>query len=280
VLLKEVSLGGCVDSATIPVLVNQFPISNITGNLFVCPGKIGRYRTILLPDTKYKWSVTGGHIIGDPTLDSTIVQFPLNGKNAEIVVEETSQAGCVNHDTAHVTLYKLPSASFKSADDGKGTYVFSTIDSTVLSLGTWIVDGAFSNGFTAKHSFLHAGSFHVNFIAHSLEGCETSLDSLFTPQNTGIDLESPSAYSLKIYPNPFVGTSVISYNLKKSAQVYISICDMLGREILVLENKAMTQGNHETVLNGVLAHLPKGTYLLKFTANNSTEVKRLVNFGE
>jgi hypothetical protein len=78
-------------------------------------------------------------------------------------------------------------------------------------------------------------------------------------------------------PNPFSGSTTISYSLKKAAAITLTVHDMLGRCVAVLEDGFQTAGDHEAVFNSgsALSTLPAGLYLVRLSTV-STTVSRAV----
>lgn len=52
------------------------------------------------------------------------------------------------------------------------------------------------------------------------------------------------------YPNPFNASTLISYQLKSQSIVTIRICDILGKEVRVLENSEKSPGSYNVVWDG------------------------------
>ena len=71
----------------------------------------------------------------------------------------------------------------------------------------------------------------------------------------------------EIYPNPVRNSGEIRFHIPKSAEnnaIRIRICDILGREVASVINKAMTPGEHEVLFNP--EGLPAGLYFCTLTA--------------
>jgi hypothetical protein len=66
------------------------------------------------------------------------------------------------------------------------------------------------------------------------------------------------------YPNPFNPSTTISYQLPWSANVYLAVYDLLGREVKVLVNERQLPGDHNVRFNG--AGLASGIYFYRIQA--------------
>ena len=91
---------------------------------------------------------------------------------------------------------------------------------------------------------------------------------------TGIE-EHTTAYHLLVYPNPFSGNATLSYELKQNSKVEISITDVLGKK-LILVNENQTQGKHQMEINAGNLQLAKGVYFVKFNAAESEKTIKVV----
>ena len=89
--------------------------------------------------------------------------------------------------------------------------------------------------------------------------------SVFSP--TDVDRkEMPEVFALRgNYPNPFRGTTHITFNLPWHAKVSVAVTDILGRTVVLTPAKVFDAGWERTVrLDG--ARLPSGTYFYRVQA--------------
>jgi uncharacterized repeat protein (TIGR03803 family) len=84
--------------------------------------------------------------------------------------------------------------------------------------------------------------------------CASAPATISTAENEGIYNEQsiPGQYKLSSYPNPFVGTSTIKYELPFDSKVSIKVYDLMGREVATL----------------VDANKKAGAYTVDFKAGN------------
>jgi hypothetical protein len=74
---------------------------------------------------------------------------------------------------------------------------------------------------------------------------------------------APSAVFCSARPSPFRGSTVVSYELPKSGNVRLSVCDVAGRTVRVLVNDVLGPGRYATDWDGRSDHgavLPAGVY--------------------
>lgn len=80
---------------------------------------------------------------------------------------------------------------------------------------------------------------------------------------------------LSLYPNPSSGIVYFSLNVPHREDVLYSVIDMTGKTIL--QSQIMqVKGQYTGELN--LAHLAKGSYLIKFNLNNQSLIRRITVF--
>ena len=82
------------------------------------------------------------------------------------------------------------------------------------------------------------------------------------------------------YPNPFNPSTTISYTIPLESTVSISIYNMLGQQVAILENDVQSPGSHEIVFNA--ENLSAGVYLYAIKAVSAagkkefSDIKKLI----
>ncbi|MCK5078738.1 MAG: T9SS type A sorting domain-containing protein, partial [Bacteroidales bacterium] len=76
------------------------------------------------------------------------------------------------------------------------------------------------------------------------------------------------------YPNPFREETTFAFDLASSANVRISIFDMMGRELATVANRQYTAGSHE--INWNIGNLSPGQYFYKIQTDHYVEVKSML----
>jgi len=100
------------------------------------------------------------------------------------------------------------------------------------------------------------------------------IDSLFEPDDADDPLILyPSSFILSAYPNPFNGTTTLSYSLATPADVSLTVFNTLGQEVLhtPLGHKASGAHTHSLDLNQ-----PSGVYFAKLAAGSENAVAKLL----
>ncbi|MEO8514036.1 MAG: M14 family zinc carboxypeptidase [Ignavibacteria bacterium] len=99
------------------------------------------------------------------------------------------------------------------------------------------------------------------------------------PITTGIagNNEIPDEFSLyQNYPNPFNPSTKIRFDINGAsvAQTFLSVYDILGREVAVLVNEQLQPGTYEVNFDG--SSYPSGVYFYKITAGSFSAVNKMV----
>ncbi|MBT5428179.1 MAG: T9SS type A sorting domain-containing protein [Bacteroidetes bacterium] len=76
------------------------------------------------------------------------------------------------------------------------------------------------------------------------------------------------------YPNPFINTTEIAYELAASSDVIIELMDLTGRTVLRIDEGLKTAGKQTATLNA--DDLESGVYFYTLTAGKYSETKKMV----
>lgn len=94
---------------------------------------------------------------------------------------------------------------------------------------------------------------------------------------TAIEQISRPISSLELYqnyPNPFNPVTRISYRLDKTRDVKVTICNVLGQEIVTIKKKNQSAGVHYIEWNG--ESVPSGIYFCVMTAGENRHIRKMV----
>jgi hypothetical protein len=85
----------------------------------------------------------------------------------------------------------------------------------------------------------------------------------------------PSVYSLnKPYPNPFNPSTTLEFSIPFSDNVNIRVLDIVGREVDIIMNQYLTDGNHTIEWNG--QEHPSGIYFISFESGGFVQTRKVV----
>lgn len=93
-------------------------------------------------------------------------------------------------------------------------------------------------------------------------------------ESASIENKESKNILLKAFPNPFSNSTTISFELNTNQHVYLRVCDLQGREVIVLTDEQLAPGEHQFVFNG--SNLNSGVYVYQLRLNGAIETGKLV----
>jgi hypothetical protein len=103
----------------------------------------------------------------------------------------------------------------------------------------------------------------------------TSIILLFNGQLTiGIASENIATSPFTIYPNPANTYAIVGYTLTENALVKISVCDVLGKEVMEVAKGKQGNGDHQININ--TEQLSGGIYMVKMNMNGKQFIQKLI----
>ena len=92
--------------------------------------------------------------------------------------------------------------------------------------------------------------------------------------------DSPSGYNLyPNYPNPFNPITTIRYEVPEQSQVTLTVFDVLGQEVMILQDGVKTSGIYEVQWNGLDQsgkQVNSGVYFCHLMAVDYSKTRRMV----
>jgi len=108
----------------------------------------------------------------------------------------------------------------------------------------------------------------------SANGLPQTSSSFMKGSSVGI-FNPPTIFeNVEIFPNPTSSFTTLSIDLKEKQQVNIAVVDLLGREILKVNNSNLAPGSHDFTID--LSGIEKGIYLIKSEVGGSINTQRLI----
>ena len=90
-----------------------------------------------------------------------------------------------------------------------------------------------------------------------------------------VEEETPVSFRLQQnYPNPFNPTTTIKYNLPQDSQVTLSIYNVSGQLVCILNDEHQSAGKHEITWDA--KDMASGLYFCTLKANGFTETRKMV----
>jgi hypothetical protein len=86
--------------------------------------------------------------------------------------------------------------------------------------------------------------------------------------------QGPSTITLEAnYPNPFNGSTTISYGLPSDGQVTIEVYNITGQKVATLVNRKQSAGTHKVSFDA--SGLASGMYMYRLTSGDVTKTGRM-----
>jgi hypothetical protein len=101
---------------------------------------------------------------------------------------------------------------------------------------------------------------------------QTLYPDVVTPAHVPTDNMGGVCELFQSKPNPSYGDAVITFVIPETANVRLSVYDITGREIEVLENGILIAGEHTREVS----ELPAGVYMYRLAAGSDAAVKKMV----
>jgi hypothetical protein len=106
------------------------------------------------------------------------------------------------------------------------------------------------------------------------ESVDVVINSWGTPVTGSNHISAPNNFLSQNVPNPFQTKTAISYSLLKPGVVRISVVDLYGREVNLLENSYNEKGDHTVNFDG--SALKPGIYFCKLTCDGFSAVRKMM----
>ncbi len=145
--------------------------------------------------------------------------------------------------------------------------------------------GAFGNGSISGRIVYLGIPFETLYPESTRDAVMSAILTFFDLNITGIEpdgeeFSTPDNFTLEQnYPNPFNPETVINYQLSISAEVTLTIFDMLGRKVRTLVNGQQTAGSYKVIWNGrddTGKSAASGMYFYRISVGDQQITKRMV----
>lgn len=94
---------------------------------------------------------------------------------------------------------------------------------------------------------------------------------------TGLNQTIEDRSDIRVFPNPYSGSTTIKYTLNKSCKVRLEIFNLLGQRVILLQNGEQAQGNYQIPFSARENGFSPGLYYLKYQINDKEIVtKKLI----
>jgi hypothetical protein len=111
-------------------------------------------------------------------------------------------------------------------------------------------------------------------IANTTEFVDIVVNSWGAPTNSSKSFAEQNNFLSQNTPNPFHSETIIGYSLLKPGTVRVSVVDLYGREVSLLENSYKNAGNYSMNFNAY--GLKSGIYFCKLTGDGFSSVRKML----
>jgi PKD repeat protein len=275
VKLNIVSSGGCADSQTKAITIVDYPKPAFTANS-VCIGKTTTFTNTTTGAAGYLWDFGDG---SNSTQQNTNHIYSTAG-NYQVTLRATNSLGCYDSLIKTVTVNSLPVIGKWTRDQKGYTVTFIPQDSTIGNFKWHFGTPTNDSSSLKKPTFTYPtadGRYQVKVIVTSPAGCSFArYDSIFMGKY-GIPNQLGGTGEIIVYPNPFKGTTTISYNLTSRSKVLIRVYDVQGKEIAKLKDGYFNAGKYEDSFDASKYKAVEGVYFLKMYIDDTYYTTRIVN---
>ncbi len=98
---------------------------------------------------------------------------------------------------------------------------------------------------------------------------------IINPLGTGIS-ESNNHNEISIYPNPYSGSTQITYSLNKKSDINLEIYNTIGQRIETLVNTNQSAGKYNYQFSAKEKGFVAGIYFIKITVDGKSTMKKIV----
>lgn len=193
-----------------------------------------------------------------------------------ITVDEEGRVWCAWYDRRNDSNNLLMDVYFTVSDDGGATWrANERITEVSCDPGQGTLDAGLIGEYIGWHA-AHGKAVCVwtDTRLGDQDAFASVIDSLFEP-NDAPDFPSPIPHpsSLEVWPNPFNGTTTLSYSLTKSSPVELSVYNTLGQGVFTKSLGQQASGAH--TLSVELTE-PSGVYFAKLSAGEQSAIAKLM----
>ncbi|MCH8496665.1 MAG: T9SS type A sorting domain-containing protein, partial [Balneolales bacterium] len=182
-----------------------------------------------------------------------------------VLVDDLSYQEFSDYLNVAADMYEI---DITAAGNGSAVVASYGLDISSLNGGSALI---LASGFLAPGDNQNGEAFELLVVL-------ASGDSFVLPLSTSIDSDmntAPVAFELQgNYPNPFNPTTNIQFSVPNTADVSLTVYDLLGRQVAVLVNGTMSAGSHVVLFDA--SNLASGTYMYRLQSGNMVETSKMM----
>lgn len=237
----------------------------------------------------YNWD------FGDGTTSTLANPYHVFSNNGYYYVQLTTSSStdstCYSMHAENIYAAGVCDASFNVIQDSTNAYNYIVYSNSYGSGSTTYLwdfgDGSTSTLQYPVHTYPAATAYYLCLTVSDASGCtDTHCDTLnpghgggqisvtVLPAVTGIQEAQNQNISLENFPNPFIGSTSISYSLSQDASVELSVYDLLGNRTAIIESARRSSGSYNATWNA--ENIAPGMYLLQMKVDNKLITRKII----
>jgi len=267
---------GCTDSESRSIVISDYPKAGFTANE-VCVGKTTSFKntsTISSGNINYLWNFEDGSKVN--TTQNPTHAFATSGSYT-VKLAAYSDGGCADTAKVSVKVDALPVVAPWKASINTYTVTFSLTDTSQKSYVWHFGTGDSSTSKKPIYTYPSVKqTYHVSVTVTNTAGCSATYTDTLSVNGTGIE-QGLGPNPVSVFPNPFEGTTNISYSLNAKSRVTLSVFDAQGKQVAELKNGTFEAGAYNDAFDAKKYHAAPGMYTVKLMVNDEVFMAKVVN---
>ena len=219
----------------------------------ICNDSVGNLSTIISQNINIDWTNPLCNIVNDGTGADIDTTSSLTTLSANWTVSSDTNSGIAKYQYAIGTV---------AGEADVVSWTDNALDTSVTKSGL-----SLTSGHTYYFSVKSINGAGLSSICGS-DGIVADFANSLNEINSGL--------YVSFFPNPFSGDANIYFTLDETQTVKISLIDMLGREIELVNSKFVA-GKHSIAMKNNLVPV-KGTYILKFIMQSNIKMIKIIKY--
>jgi PKD repeat protein len=268
---------GCVDSQKKSVQIIDVAKAGFT-TADICIGKTAGFTNTSTGPAplSYKW------YFGDNSAIVTTANATHNytAPGSYVVrLAAINSLGCADTFSSVIVVNALPVPPAWTHDQKGNTVTFTPKDTTFQSYKWYFGTSTNDSSSSKKPVFTYPSGdkkYAVKLLVVNKAGCSASRTDSIGMGKYGIDPGNMLG-GVTVFPNPFEGSTNISYSLATRARVSINIYDVQGKLVVLLKDGEYSAGTYTDIFDAAKYHAKDGIYFIDMYVNNLHYTSKIVS---
>ncbi len=273
-VLTETNSYGCSKTRLVNVSVNPLPAANTGQPKILCKGDSAMIGAVAITGDSYSWTSNPKGFISNRANP-----FVLPILTTTYFLLETTKQHCTASDSVVITVSNnaIPDPKWTLNYNGNLAY-FHADDSSYSALAyEWhFGDGDSADGHSVTHLYPSNKTYNAGLVLTTPAGCKNEEDSAVDIVRSDIAKGTDNFFQLIAFPNPFNNLTIIQYTLTSQSKISITLVDVTGKGITIVDNEQETEGPHQIEINNQTYDLHPGIYFINLLSKDGFTSIKLV----